>query len=108
MGMHHRGNVPWVRVPWVSILRPRGRESATSIKGTVGMRYAITAVVAFAIGFFTNEYRGNKLEDAQLEFRESNIVLHVGTNSIILPDEIAAVIALDINGHLREKESHEN
>jgi len=81
------------------------------------MRYIATAVVAFAIGFFTNEYRGygNPCQrdpsgygisgDATLEFRESDIVLHVGVDSIILPDAIAFAISQDINDHFRERES---
>ena len=69
------------------------------------MRYVITAITAFAIGFFTNGHRGYAPADATLEFREWDIVLHVGVDSIILPDAIAAAIALYINDHLREKES---
>jgi hypothetical protein len=78
------------------------------------MRYAITAAVAFAIGFFTNEYRecgipceqdrGKESTDSRLEFRDFDIVLHVGADSFILDDAIAAAIALDINQHLEGKQ----
>lgn len=65
------------------------------------MRYAMTGLVAFTIGFATGDYRGQC--DAHLEFRQDDFVLHVGRDSIILDDAIAAAIALDINEHLNEK-----
>ena len=78
------------------------------------MRYIITAIVAFIIGCFVGDYRecgtpcerlvrGNAPVDASLEFRQNDIALHVGDDVIVLPDEIAAAIAMDINNHLQEK-----
>jgi len=66
------------------------------------MRYAMTGLVAFAIGFATGDYRPEA--DAHLEFRQDDIVLHVGRDSIILDDAIAAAIAMDINEHLKGKQ----
>lgn len=67
------------------------------------MRYVITAIVAFIIGYSVCDYRGNAPVDASLEFRQDDIALHVGDDVIVLPNEIAAAIALDINQHLQEK-----
>lgn len=63
------------------------------------MRYLITGLVAFTIGFATGDYRPEA--DASLEFRQDDIVLHVGADSIVLDNEISAAIALDINNHLK-------
>lgn len=64
-------------------------------------------VCVFAVGILTgaalNRFHCEK--DATLEFLDDAIALHVGEDVIVLPDEIAAAISLDINKHLLEKES---
>lgn len=70
------------------------------------MRYLATASVFFLLGLFVAE--NCKWEaDASLEFRQDDIVLHVGADSIVLDNAIAAAIALDINEHLNNKGHHE-
>lgn len=73
---------------------------------------AVIVCVAFAIGYATGDYsecstlceRATPEADAHLEFRQDDIVLHVGRDSIILDDAIAAAIAMDINEHLKGKQ----
>lgn len=70
------------------------------------MRYLALISIGFLLGLFVAE--NCKWEaDASLEFRQDDIVLHVGADSIILNDEVAAAIALDINEHLNKKGHHE-
>lgn len=68
------------------------------------MRYLALISIGFLLGLFVAENCQYEA-DASLEFRQDDCVLHVGADSIVLDNEVAAAIALDINQHLSVKDT---